>query len=54
LRDNMRSVSMRARIREGALTLLAMTALVSILYSVDPRVRDAATRVFTGASPADV
>jgi hypothetical protein len=50
----MATVSVRARIREGALTLLAITALVSILYSVDPRVRDAATRAFTGASPAHV
>jgi hypothetical protein len=51
---NMRSVSVRARLREGALTLLAITALVSILYSVDPRVRDTVTGVFTGASPSNV
>ena len=51
---NMRTVSARARIREGALTLLAITALVSILYYFDPRIRDAATRAFSAVSPARV
>ena len=49
----MRSVSVRARLREGALTLLALTALVSILYSVDPRVREAVTAV-TGSSSSRI
>src|SRR6185436_2655835 len=34
---NMRKVSWRAKLREGALSLLALTTLVSILYVADVR-----------------
>jgi len=38
-------VSWRAKIREGALSLLAITALLSILYVADFRVREGATHI---------
>ena len=47
-------VSPRARIREGALSLLAITALVTILYSVDFRVREGATHIVSTTSNTGV
>ena len=49
----MKKVSWRARLREGAISLLALTALVTILFAVDFRVRAEATRL-TGGSPAGI
>ena len=50
----MMKVSWRARMREGALSLLALAALLSILFVIDFRVRDQATRAVTAASPSHV
>jgi hypothetical protein len=47
-------MSGHARIREGALSLLALAALCSILFTVDFRVREQATRAVTAASPSNV
>jgi hypothetical protein len=43
-------VSWRARIREGAISFLAIVTLVSILYVVDFRVREGATHAASIAS----
>jgi hypothetical protein len=50
----MANVSWRARIREGALSLLALTALVSILCVADYRVRDRATSIVSTTSTSNV
>ena len=50
----MKKVSWRARLREGAISLLALTALVTILFAADYRVRAEATRLTAGGSPASV
>ena len=47
-------VSRRARIREGALSLLAITALLSILYAADFRVREGATHIVSTTSNTGV
>lgn len=47
-------VSWHARIREGAISLLAIAALGAILYAADFRVREQATRVVVAASPSNV
>jgi len=47
-------VSWHARIREGAISFLAIAALCSILLAIDFRVREQATRVVTAASPSNV
>ena len=46
--------SWRARIREGALSLLALAALLSILFVIDFRVRDEAARVVAATSPSSI
>ena len=46
----MRKVSWRARIREGALSLLALATLLSILYVADFRVREGATHIVSTTS----
>jgi len=46
----MRNVSWRAKVREGALSLLALTMLVSILYVADLRVREGATHIVSTTS----
>ena len=48
----MMKVSWRARVREGALSFIALTALLSILFVVDFRVRDEAARVVAVTSPS--
>ena len=40
--------------REGALSLLALMALVSVLFVMDFRVRDEAARVIASTSPSRV
>ena len=50
----MKKVSLRARLREGAISVLALTALVTILFAVDFRVRAEATRLTGGGSPAGI
>jgi len=50
----MMKVSWRARVREGALSLVALVALVSILFVMDFRVRDEAARVVAVTSPSRV
>ena len=50
----MKKVSLRARLREGAISVLALTALVTILFAVDFRVRAEATRLTSGGSPAGI
>ena len=50
----MNKVSWRARLREGAISVLALSALVTILFAVDFRVRAEATRLTSGGSPAGV
>jgi hypothetical protein len=50
----MRKVSWRARIREGALSLIALGALLSILYVADFRVREGATHVVSTTSHSGV
>lgn len=47
-------VSWRARVREGALSFIALAALVSILFVADFRVRDEAARVVAVTSPSHV
>jgi hypothetical protein len=47
-------VSWHARIREGLISFLALTALCSILFVADFRVREQATRVVASASPSNV
>lgn len=47
---NMRNVSWRARLREGALSLLALSTLLSILYFADIRVREGATHIVSTTS----
>lgn len=47
-------VRWRARIREGALSLLALTALLSILYVTDFRVREGATHIVSTTSNTSV
>ena len=51
---NMRKVTWRAKIREGALSLLALTTLVSILYVADLRVREGATHIVSTTSNTGV
>ena len=50
----MRKVSWRAKIREGALSLLALSTLVSILYVADFRVREGATHIVSTTSNTGV
>jgi hypothetical protein len=50
----MTKVSWRAKIREGALSLLALTALVSILYAADFRVREGTTHIVSTTSNTGV
>jgi hypothetical protein len=50
----MKKVSWRARLREGAISFLALTALVTILFAADFRVRTEATRLTASASPRDL
>ena len=47
-------MSWHARIREGAISLLALAALCSILFAADFRVREQATRAVAAASPSSV
>ena len=47
-------VSWRAKTREGALSLLAITALLSILYVADFRVREGATHIVSTTSNTGV
>jgi hypothetical protein len=49
----MMKASWRARIREGAISFLALFTLVSILYVVDFRVREGAIRVTSAATEAN-
>ena len=51
---HMAKVSWRARTREGALSLLALTALVSILCVADYRVRERATSIVSTSSTSTV
>jgi hypothetical protein len=51
---NMTKVSWRARIREGALSLLALAALLSVLYVADFRVREGATHIVSTTSNTSV
>ena len=46
----MTKTSWRARIREGAISFLALATLVSILYIFDFRVREGATHFVSAAS----
>ena len=50
----MMKVSWYARIREGAISFLALVALVSILFVADYRMREQATRVVAAVSPAGI
>ena len=50
----MRKVSWSARIREGALSLIALGSLVSILYVADMRVREGATHIVSTTSNSGV
>jgi hypothetical protein len=50
----MTKVSWRARIREGALSLLALAALLSVLYVGDLRVREGATHIVSTTSNSGV
>ena len=50
----MTKVSWRARAREGAISILALATLLSILYVVDFRVRDGATHLFRATSGSNV
>jgi hypothetical protein len=47
-------VSWRARIRESALSLLAIATLLSVLYVADFRVREGATHVVSTTSNTSV
>jgi hypothetical protein len=47
-------VSWHARIRDGAISCLALIALCSILLAADFRVREQATRVVAAAAPSNV
>jgi hypothetical protein len=47
-------VSWHARVREGAISFLALVALVSLLYAADFRVREQATRVVAATSPSNI
>jgi len=47
-------VSWHARIREGAISFLALAALVSLLYAADFRIREEATRVVAATSPSTI
>jgi hypothetical protein len=51
---SMKKVSWRARLREGAISLLVLSALVTILFAADFRVRAEATRLATIGSPGDL
>src|SRR5262245_62750037 len=51
---NMTKVSWRARIREGGLSLLALTALLSILYVADLRVREGTAHIASTTSNTGV
>ena len=50
----MHRASLRARIREGALSLLALAALASILFVMDFRVREQAARAVSATSGTNV
>jgi len=50
----MTKVSFRARLREGALSLLALAALLSVLYVGDFRVREGATHIVSSTSNSSV
>jgi hypothetical protein len=47
-------VSWRAKLREGALSLLALTALLSLLYVGDLRVREGTTHIASSTSNSGV
>ena len=47
-------VSWRAKIREGALSLIALAALLSVLYVGDLRVREGATHIVSSSSNSGV
>ena len=47
-------LSWHARIREAAISFLALAALCSILFTFDFRVREQATQVVAAAAPAHV
>jgi hypothetical protein len=49
-----RKVSWRAKIREGALSLLAIATLVTVLYTADFRVREGATHIVSTTSNTGV
>ena len=50
----MTKVSFRARLREGALSLLALGVLLSVLYVADYRVREGATHIVSTPSNTSV
>jgi hypothetical protein len=50
----MMKASWRARMREGALSLFALAALLSILFVIDFRVRDEAARAVAATSPSSI
>jgi hypothetical protein len=47
-------VSWHARIREGAISFIALAGLVSLLYAADFRVREQATRMVAATSASNV
>jgi hypothetical protein len=51
---NMTKVRWRSRIREGALSLLALATLLSVLYVADARVREGATHIASTTSNTSV
>ena len=50
----MRNVTWRARLREGALSLLALSILLSVLYIADIRVREGTTHIVSTTSNTGV
>jgi hypothetical protein len=54
LAKDMTKVRWRARIREGALSLLALTILLGVLYVADFRVREGATHIVSTTSNTSV
>jgi hypothetical protein len=52
--DAQMKVSWHARVREGALSFLALAALVSVLYAADFRVREQATSIVAVTSPSNI
>lgn len=47
-------VTWHARIREGAISFLALVALVSLLYAADFRVREQAMRIVAATTPSNI